>query len=195
MEKILFVYGWLALLTDGRFFRTLFSGLLRLTAIAITIFLIGDTIEFTQRLSTPAAEGSLILPILAQMTLLLAGYTIAHLLLLRAAEIRSLYNPLYTLSEIVTVLARLSGEMLFVTILAITLLTLMQIEGVELAPWMALFQEFFAPVLKQHAEIWIAVGGVTLSLALLVAGYLASELLEMLLRLSRNSEKQNRSQE
>ncbi|MBT7307195.1 MAG: hypothetical protein HN842_03210 [Gammaproteobacteria bacterium] len=188
MEKFLFVYNWLSALTDGRFFRTTFSGILRITAIVFTIYLLGDAIENGQRMVDLPAGASLLLPILSQLLLLLAGYMVIHLLLLRAAEIRSLYDPRYALSEVVTVLARLSGEVLFVATLAATLLTLLQIEEVEVSPWLNHLQQMIAPLLKQTTEVWILVSGLTLSFLLLIAGYLSSEVLEMVMKLSRNSE-------
>ncbi|MBT3197821.1 MAG: hypothetical protein HN344_08855, partial [Gammaproteobacteria bacterium] len=164
------------------------SGILRITAIVFTIYLLGDAIENGQRMVDLPAGASLLLPILSQLLLLLAGYMVIHLLLLRAAEIRSLYDPRYALSEVVTVLARLSGEVLFVATLAATLLTLLQIEEVEVSPWLNHLQQMIAPLLKQTTEVWILVSGLTLSFLLLIAGYLSSEVLEMVMKLSRNSE-------
>ncbi len=190
MERFLFVYHWLGALTEGRFFRSSFSGLLRLSAIALTIYLIGDAIETWQKLLySEAGAPGLLLPIVVQVTLFLAGYTMIHLLLLRAAEIRSLYDARYALSEIMTVLARLSGELLFVATLTITLITALQSIGLQSGILLPELQQLIAPLLAKSSLAWLVVTGILLSFALLVAGYLASELLEMVMRLSRNSER------
>ena len=193
MERFLFVYHWLGALTEGRFFRSSFSGLLRLSAIALTIYLIGDAIETWQKLlfseADQAGSPGLLLPIIVQLTLFLAGYMMIHLLLLRAAEIRSLYDARYALSEIITVLARLSGELLFVATLTITLITALQSIGLQSGILLPELQQLIAPLLTKSSLAWLLVTGVLLSFALLVAGYLASELLEMMMRLSRNSER------
>ncbi len=197
MERLLFVYGWLSALTDGRFFRFIFSNLLRLGAIVLTIYLIGDAIENIQQmleLSHGWVTMKLLIPGSTQFVVLLGGYAVIHLLLLRSEEIRTLYDPRYALSEVVTVLSRLSGELLFVLSTSITLILLIQMQTApeeylllpqlqqQLLPWIA---PYSAPV--------IAGSGIALGFAGLVAGYLLSEMLEMVLRLSRNSEPQPQS--
>ena len=191
MERLLFVYSWLTVLTDGRFFRFVFSSLLRVSALALTIYLLGDAIENIERLlaSDPPLHGiTLLLPSLLQLVLLLGGYAIIHLMLLRAEEVRTLYDPRYTLSEVVTVLSRLSGEVAFVATLSTTLLLLLQMipETTLLLPEL---QQIAAPWLTGKSQLLIFVIGIGISFAALVWGYLLSEMLEMMLRLSRNSEK------
>lgn len=192
MERLLFVYSWLTVLTDGRFFRLIFSSLLRITALVLTIYLLGDAIENIDYLlfsGPPLYDEGLFYPALVQFILLLGGYAVIHLILLRAAEIRTLYDPRYSLSEIITVLSRLLGEALFVTILTVTLIVLLQITHQEtiLLPQL---QQQLSPWVATHSQLWIAGAGAGLSLAVLVCGYLFSEMLEMVLRLSRNSEPQ-----
>ncbi|MBT4079769.1 MAG: hypothetical protein HOL04_08230 [Gammaproteobacteria bacterium] len=192
MEKILFVYGWLSVLTDGRFFRFIFSNLLRVTAIILTIYLIGDAIENIERLlfsERPERDVELLAPAAVQAVLLLGGYTVIHLILLRAAEIRTLYDSRYALSEVITVLNRLLGETLFAAILSSTLVVLLQ--RMESSPLVLLpqLQQQIEPWLSNHSELWILGGGLVLSFGVLIVGYLSSEMLEMVMRLSRNSEK------
>lgn len=191
MERFLFVYSWLSVLTDGRFFRFIFSSLLRLGAIVLTIYLLGDAIEnIKQMLEQRPTVGnrSLLLPATQQGLLLLSGYAIIHLILLRAAEIRTLFDPRYALSEIITVLNRLFGETLFVAILTSTALFLLQ----QMAPveqqLLPQLQQLLTPWLAELHTLWIVAGGIGLSFVTLVAGYLSSEVLEMVMRLSRNSD-------
>ena len=192
MERFLFVYSWLSALTEGRFFRGGFSGLLRLSAIVLTIYLIGDAIEtWGKLLSTDenGESGGILLPILVQLILFIAGYTMIHLMLLRAAEIRSLYDPRYALSEIITVIARLMGELTFVVTITITIITSLHKLGLQSGIMLPELQQILSPILEQSSFAWIIGTGALLSFALLVSGYLASELLEMVMRLSRNSER------
>ncbi len=192
MERFLFVYSWLSALTEGRFFRGSFSGLLRISAIVLAIYLIGDAIESWQQLLTAdeSADSSIILlAMLVQLLLLVAGYAMIHLMLLRAAEIRSLYDPRYVVSEIVTVLARLGGELSFVVTITITIVTILQTLGMESGILLPELQRILSPLLQKSSVAWILGSGILLSLALLASGYLASELLEMVMRLSRNSER------
>lgn len=192
MERLLFVYGWLSVLTDGRFFRFIFSNLLRVSAIVLTIYLIGDAIENLERLffsERPERDVELYLPLAIQLTLLLGGYVVIHLTLLRAAEIRTLYDPRYALSEVVTVLSRLLGETLFVATLTVTVIVLLQrLETTELV-LLPQLKQLLTPWVAEYSELWIVTAGLCLSLAVLIAGYLASEMLEMVMRLARNSEK------
>ncbi len=190
MERLLFVYSWLTVLTDGRFFRFIFSSLLRICALILTIYLIGDAIENVDYLlfSGPPLYGEgLFYPSMVQLILLLGGYAIIHLVLLRAAEIRTLYDPRYALSEIVTVLSRLIGETLFVTLLSATLIVLLQIthHHTLLVPQLQLLLD---PWLAGRSQLLIFSIGFGAAFVILVSGYLASEILEMVLRLSRNSE-------
>ncbi len=190
MERLLFVYGWLTVLTDGRFFRFVFSSLLRITALLLTIYLLGDAIENISEIheaDPPLYGEGLLYPLLVQILLLLGGYAIIHLILLRAAEIRTLHDPRYTLSEVVTVLSRLLGETLFVALLTTTAIALLEANqiGGALLPTL---QQFTTPWLDGKSQLLVAGIGFGASLAILVCGYLASEILEMLLRLSRNSD-------
>ncbi len=192
MERFLFVYSWLGALTEGRFFRTGFSSLLRLSAIALTIYLIGDAIETWQKLLSAddqASSPGILLPVIVQIILFVAGYMMVHLMLLRAAEIRSLYDPRYALSEIITVLARLTGELLFVITLTITMITALQTIGLQTGILLPELQQIISPIIENSSLVWIIGTGGLLSFALLVSGYLGSELLEMMMRLSRNSER------
>ncbi len=190
MERFLFVYSWLSALTEGRFFRRGFSGLLRLSAIALTIYLLGDAIETWQKLlSAEEVSDSILLPMLVQLILFIAGYTMIHLILLRAAEIRSLYDPRYALFEIITVIARLMGELLFVITITITVITALQTLGLQSGILLPELQNLISPLLAQSSLAWIIGTGALLGFMLLVSGYLASELLEMVMRLSRNSER------
>jgi len=50
-------------------------------------------------------------------------------------------------------------------------------------------QQQIEPWLSNHSELWILGGGLVLSFGVLIVGYLSSEMLEMVMRLSRNSEK------
>ncbi|MBC8519587.1 MAG: hypothetical protein H8D24_04165 [Gammaproteobacteria bacterium] len=190
MERFLFVYSWLSSLTEGRFFRTGFSSLLRLSAIALTIYLIGDAIETWQKLlSADNQSAGILLPVIVQIILFVAGYMMVHLMLLRAAEIRSLYDPRYALSEIVTVLARLTGELLFVITLTVTMITALQTMGLQTGILLPELHKVLAPLLEQSSLAWIIGTGALLGFMLLVAGYLASEILEMVMKMSRNSER------
>lgn len=190
MERMLFVYSWLTVLADGRFFRFIFSSLLRITALVLSIYLIGDAIENIDYLlvSGPPLYGEgLFYPSTVQLILLLGGYAIIHLILLRAAEIRTLYDPRYALSEVVTVLTRLAVETLFVTLLCATLIVLLQIthSNTLLVPQLQLLLD---PWLAGRSQLLIFIIGFGTGFAILVGGYLVSEILEMVLRLSRNSE-------
>ncbi len=192
VERFLFVYSWLSALTEGRFFRRSFSGLLRTGAIVLAIYLIGDAIESWQLLlatDEPTHSSMILLAMLVQLTVVVAGYAMIHLMLLRAAEIRSLYDPRYAVSEIVTVLARLGGELSFVATITITIVTVLQTVGMESGILLPELQRILSPLLQQSSVAWILGSGTLLSFAFLASGYLASELLEMVMRLSRNSER------
>lgn len=192
MERFLFVYSWLSSLTEGRFFRTGFSSLLRISAIALTIYLLGDAIETWQKLLSTENQSSssgIVLPVIVQIILFIAGYMMVHLLLLRAAEIRSLYDPRYALSEIITVLARLAGELLFVATLTVTIIIALQTMGLQTGIMLPELHKLLAPALEQSNMAWIIGAGALLGFMLLVAGYLASEILEMVMKMSRNSER------
>jgi len=90
---------------------------------------------------------------------------------------------------VITVLNRLLGETLFAAILSSTLVVLLQ--RMESSPLVLLpqLQQQIEPWLSNHSELWILGGGLVLSFGVLIVGYLSSEMLEMVMRLSRNSEK------
>ncbi len=190
MERFLFVYSWLSALTDGRFFRFVFSNLLRISAILLTIYLLGDTIENVMQMAASADQLSLP-PLFVQFLLILSGYAVIHLLMLRSEEIRTLHDPRYALSEVVMVLSRLSGELLFVTIITTTLILLLQ----QLTPGgdyqlLPQLQTQFTPWISEHSVFMVAASGLVMALAGLVLGYLCSEILEMVLRIARSADQQ-----
>ena len=185
MERFLFIYNLLAALSDGRLFRSLFSTLLRVLSVALIIYLIGDTIERWQEIYYGNEITTLFI---GEMIRILSGYAVIHLMLLRAAEIHTLSNPLYTLSEVITVIIRLSGELLFIITLSITITTTLQLLGLNVQLLIPELAKIISPLLEHKSSLWIGVAGTGLSLLFLVAGHFASELLEMILRLSRNSE-------
>ncbi len=194
IERLLFVYGWLSVLTDGRFFRQLFSSLLRIGAILLTIYLIGDMIENLRLLLDDSpipgpSEGWVALTI--QLLLLLGGYAVIHLMMLRAEEVRTLHDPRYALSEVVTVLSRLLGELLFLTLIVATSIYLLQRE-LTTAPLLPQLQQLLDHGLGEHSSILIATVALSLAVVLLVIGYLCSELIEMMIHIARRSDPDQR---
>lgn len=174
----------LRLFSDGRFFRSLSAWVLRLCAVLIGIFALVDWIELWADIGD--LDGTEIIGLLLfQVLFLIAVYVVVHAMFIRANNIVNLPDSDYIVIPIVSIFIRLFGEIYAAA-------TLIMSFAVGILIWLETLITGISPMAVPFlpgggggannflAGLKIMFIGVLTAFFILVAFYLASELLKVL---------------
>jgi hypothetical protein len=120
MEKYLFMKPFLALISEGQFFRKAFAIVLQILAVVIAIAGLVSWIIGWKSISGYSAEATVGI-IIYQLFFVIAVYMVIHSLLIRAADIKALPDTDYTVIPIVSICLKLAGEIYACFIVAMSI--------------------------------------------------------------------------
>jgi hypothetical protein len=189
MDKFLFVRPLLELLGQGRFFHRALSLIVRALAALAVLFSLTPFFQAGKLIFDLPANG-ILGGVFFEALLVLAVYSVVHVLLIRAGEIDRLDSGEYYALRAAPVLVRMAGEAYacFVSLVAVGAGIFVWFTGLSQAKVLNPFMLALIPSVRDNPSfmggIEFMLGGILVAIGALLLSYLLAELLGWLVKLT-----------
>lgn len=189
MDKFLFVRPLLDLLAQGRFFHRALALTVRALAALAVLFSLTPFFQAGKLIFDLPANG-ILGGVLFEILLVLAVYSVVHVLLIRAGDIDKLEPGEYYALRVAPLLARMVGEAYscFVSLVAVGAGIFVWFTGMSQAKVLNPFMLALIPSMRDNASfmggIEFMLGGILVAIGALLLSYMLAEVLTWLVKLA-----------